>query len=73
MLSLIRDPQFDSVREERVFQAFVDRVGGRDFRRQLEELARRPADEEAARSTIEPRLELPGSDLLDEDALKLER
>ena len=73
MLSLIRDPQFDPVREERVFQAFVDRVGGRDFRRQLEELARRPADEEAARSTIEPRLELPGSDLLKEDALKLER
>lgn len=62
VLGFLPDPKFDPVREERVFQAFVDRVGGRDFRMGIEELARRARLEAAGQEEVEPLLEMPESE-----------
>lgn len=72
ILGFIQDPQFDPVREERAFQAFVDRVGGKDFRLGIEEMARRAQAVEEERTGIEPQLEMPVSEFQDEELLKPE-
>ena len=70
VLGFIQDPQFDPVREERAFQAFVDRVGGKEFRMGIEEMARRAQAGEEGRAGVDPQLEMPISDLQDEELLK---
>lgn len=66
VLAMFQDPQLDPVREERVFQALVDRVGGEEFRRELEMLAEREKALEKKEADIEPQLEMPVSKLQDE-------
>lgn len=70
MMGFIQDPQFDPVRENRAFQAFVDRVGGKEFRLGIEEMARRAEASAEERTEIEPQLEMPVSGLQDEESLK---
>jgi len=70
ILGFIQDPQFDPVREERAFQAFVDRVGGKEFRLGIEDMARRAAASEEERTGIEPQLEMPVSEFQNEELLK---
>jgi len=70
ILGFIQDPQFDPVREERAFQAFVDRVGGKEFRLGIEDMARRAAAVEEERTGIEPQLEMPVSEFQNEELLK---
>jgi tetratricopeptide (TPR) repeat protein len=59
VLAWLQDPMLDPVREERPFQAFVDRVGGKDFRLGIEEMARRAAEKGAQEEKVEPQLEMP--------------
>ncbi len=70
LMGFIQDPQFDPVREDRAFQAFVDRVGGKEFRQGIEEMARRAEVSEEERTGIDPLLEMPASEGQDEALLK---
>jgi len=70
VLSLLQDPRLDPVREERIFQAFADRAGGKDFRLGLEELARYAEAKDKGKTEIEPQLEMPASGLQDEKMLE---
>jgi tetratricopeptide (TPR) repeat protein len=40
VLNIIQDPDLDPVREDRIFQSFTDRVGGKEFRMWLEKMAK---------------------------------
>lgn len=68
-LGLIRDPKFDPIREDRAFQAFVDRVGGENFRTGIEELAKRT--EAKAKQEIDTQLKIPVSDSQEEIQLEV--
>ena len=70
VLGWLKDPQFDPVREERVFQGFVDRVGGENFRMELEKLAR---EAQAPDETIEPQLRVTTPEGIYRDEAILER
>jgi len=70
---LIQDPRLDPVREDRVFQAFTDRVAGEEFRRELEELARRAEISEKERADLDPLLEMPVSEFQNEELLKTKK
>ncbi len=71
VLGLLADPQLDPVRENRAFQAFTDRVGGKEFRLGIEELAWSKENEEKERREIEPQLEMPLSESQDAAVLEL--
>lgn len=73
VLGLIQSPQFDPVREDRVFQAFVDRIGGKEFRTGIEELARKSAEKTEYKPGIEAQLEMPIQKPLDEEAIQLKK
>jgi tetratricopeptide (TPR) repeat protein len=59
VLTWLSDPLLDPVREEHPFQAFVDRIGGEDFRLGIEEMARRAAEQGQESEEDEPRLKIP--------------
>ena len=63
VLGLIRDPLFDPVREDRVFQAFVDRFGGKEYRTGIEDVMRKSNAEPEKEPEIEPQLKIPVSDI----------
>lgn len=64
VVSWISDPQLDPVRHDPTFQAFADRVGGKEFRLYLEKMAQ--AMEGEGDKGIEPRLKLPRQDEIEE-------
>ena len=68
IIGWIQDPQLDPVREDRAFQSFADRVGGEEFRRWLEKVAKNT--EGNKQKGIDPLLKMPESELLDNDLLK---
>lgn len=61
VIGWIQDPRLDPVREDRTFQAFADRVGGEEFRKWLEKVAKTMDGEE--REDITPQLTLPKENL----------
>jgi tetratricopeptide (TPR) repeat protein len=71
IMGWLKDPQFDPIREERVFQGFVERVGGEDFRMELEALARAEREQE---QQVEAQLNVAAPDTpeKEEEALILE-
>ena len=71
VIEWIEDPMLHPVREDRTFQAFADRVGGEEFRKWLEQVAR--TMETAHDKEIEPQLELPDPETLDPDLLKVRK
>lgn len=68
VMGWIQDPKLDPVREDRTFQAFADRVGGEEFRKWLEQVAKTMEGED--RKDVSPQLKLPDTDMLDRDMLK---
>jgi tetratricopeptide (TPR) repeat protein len=68
VVSWVQDPRLDPVRTDRTFQAFAERVGGEEFRKWLEQVARTMEPEE--RKEIAPQLTLPEEDGLKTDLLK---
>ena len=61
IIGWIQDPQLDPVREDRAFQAFVDRVGGEEFRQWLEKVAD-TIDSGGQKPIVGPKLEMPSSE-----------
>jgi len=57
VIGWIQDPMLDPVREDRTFQAFADRVGGEEFRKWLEKVAKAMDGNEE--EDIAPQLNLP--------------
>jgi len=68
-MGLIQDPLLDPVREDRAFQAFADRIGGKEFRLGVEDLMKNEAREKHLKD-IEPQLKMPPSESLDAELLK---
>ena len=64
----IRDPLLDPVREERSFQVFADRVGGEEFRKWLEKVAKTMDGDH--RKDIDPQLMKPDRSGLDAELLQ---
>jgi tetratricopeptide (TPR) repeat protein len=60
VVSWISDPQLDPVRQDSTFQAFADRVGGKEFRLYLEKMAQ-TMEGEGDRG-INPQLKVPNQD-----------
>lgn len=60
VVSWISDPQLDPVRQDSTFQAFADRVGGKEFRLYLERMAQ-TMEGEGDRG-INPQLKVPNQD-----------
>jgi tetratricopeptide (TPR) repeat protein len=71
VMGWIQDPKLDPVREDRTFQAFAYRVGGEEFRKWLEQVAKTMEGEE--RKDVSPQLKLPDQDTLDQDMLNLRK
>ena len=67
VLGLIRDSQFDPLRDDRAFQAFVERVGGREFRLSLEKMEQKAAPGPEA----EPQFKNPDSEMEDKELVEL--
>lgn len=63
----IQDPRLDPIREDRTFQAFADRVGGEEFRKWLEKVAKTVEAEKP--EDVTPQLTLPKENL-DSELLK---
>ncbi len=57
----VQDPQMDPIRENRSFQAFADRVGGEEFRKWLEKVAK--TMDEQSKEGVSPQLEVPDQDI----------
>jgi len=57
VIGWIRDPLLDPVREERSFQIFADRVGGEEFRKWLEKVAK--SMDADVRKDVDPQLMKP--------------
>ena len=68
VMGWVQDPQLDPVREDRTFQAFADRVGGEEFRKWLEKVAKTMDGEE--KKDIAPQLSLPKNGAFDQELLK---
>ncbi len=68
VIGWIQDPRLDPIREDRTFQAFADRVGGEEFQKWLEKVAKTMGGEE--RGDIAPQLSLPKEGLSQPDLLK---
>jgi tetratricopeptide (TPR) repeat protein len=64
----VQDPRFDPIREDRSFQSFADRVGGEEFRKWLEKVAKTMDGEE--RKDITPQLTLPANEHIKPDLLR---
>ncbi|MDF7799532.1 tetratricopeptide repeat protein [Pontiellaceae bacterium B1224] len=71
VMGWIQDPRLDPVREDRSFQAFADRIGGEEFRKWLEKVAKTMENNE--REDIEPQLTLPKDGILKEEILPSEK
>jgi tetratricopeptide (TPR) repeat protein len=63
VVSWISDPQLDPVRQDPSFQAFADRVGGREFRLYLEKMSQAMEGEDD--KGIDPHLTIPKQDEMD--------
>jgi tetratricopeptide (TPR) repeat protein len=68
VMGWIQDPKLDPVREDRTFQAFADRVGGEEFRKWLEQVAKTMEGQD--REDVSPQLKLPDQEMLDQELLK---
>ena len=68
VMGWVQDPKLDPVREDRTFQAFAERVGGEEFRKWLEKVAKTMDGEQ--RKDVTPQLNLPKKGALDQDLLK---
>ncbi|VGO13713.1 hypothetical protein PDESU_02270 [Pontiella desulfatans] len=68
VIGWVQDPKLDPVREDRTFQAFADRVGGEEFRKWLEQVAKTMEGKD--REDVAPQLKLPETDMLEQDLLK---
>ncbi len=68
----IQDPQLDPIRDDRAFQAFIDRIAGEETRLWLEKMAK-SIDGMDERKDLGPQLKMPGSELQDSELLKLRR
>lgn len=68
VMGWIQDPRLDPIREDRTFQAFADRVGGEEFRKWLEKVAKTMDGED--REEITPQLTLPKEGLQNPELLK---
>ena len=64
----IADPLLDPIREDRTFQAFADRVGGKEYRLYLEKIAQ--ALEGEGDKGIDPQLKLPKQKEIDGEVLQ---
>ncbi|MDZ8117884.1 tetratricopeptide repeat protein [Pontiella agarivorans] len=67
VIGWVQDPRLDPVREDRQFQVFAERVGGEEFRKWLEKVAR--SMEHGQEQTVTPQLSLPKQDGLKADLL----
>ncbi|QBG46176.1 tetratricopeptide repeat protein [Verrucomicrobia bacterium S94] len=67
VIGWVQDPRLDPVREDRQFQVFADRVGGEEFRKWLEKVAR--SMEADKNPTVAPQLSLPKQDGLKAEIL----
>ena len=65
VVSWIADPQLDPIRQDSTFQAFADRVGGKEYRMYLEKIAE--AMEGEGDPGITPQLKLPRRETRDEE------
>lgn len=63
----VQDHRLDPVREDRSFQAFVDRVGSEEFRKWLEQVAR--SMEGPSQEDVDPQLNIPDKPVVDEELL----
>lgn len=70
VMGWIQDPQLDPIRQDRSFQAFTDRIGGKAFRFQLEKMAGDIEEKEKESENMEPKLAIPSSEFKDNDLLK---
>ncbi len=70
VIGWVQDPRLDPVREARVFQTFAEKVGGEEFRRWLEQVAK--SMEQKKDEEIEPQLNAPTQEKLDPNLLKRE-
>ncbi|WP_372807274.1 tetratricopeptide repeat protein [Pontiella sp.] len=68
VVAWVKDPKLDPVREDRAFQAFADRVGGEEFRKWLEQMARTMDGPE--REEVTPQLKLPTTETIDAELLQ---
>lgn len=73
VMGWIQDPKLDRIREDRGFQAFTDRVGGEEFRRQLEHMAQNMERRDEDKADAGLRLEMPTSEFRDEELLKMKQ
>jgi len=53
VIGWLKDPAMDVVREERIFQAFTDRVADEETRKWLEQMARKIKKEESEKTKAE--------------------
>lgn len=70
VMGWIQDPQLDPIRQDRSFQAFTDRIGGKEFRWQLEQMASETEEKEDASANMEPKLAIPSSEFQDNHLLE---
>lgn len=73
VMGWMQDPLLDPVREDRLFQAFTDRIGGEEFRRWLEKMAQNIDAAQTAKPEEVPKLQMPGAteqQLRDNELLK---
>ena len=70
VLGLIQDPQFDPLRDDRAFQAFVDRVGGREFRLSLERMSQKAAPDPEAKPGVDPEFTIPDPEIKSEGLME---
>lgn len=69
VIGWIQDPRLEPVRDDRSFQAFAERVGGEEFRRYLEQMAK--TMEGQGQTEPDPQLKLPDQpEMLQDDLLK---
>ncbi|MDF7825605.1 tetratricopeptide repeat protein [Pontiellaceae bacterium B12227] len=71
VMGWVQDPKLDPVREDRTFQAFAERVGGEEFRKWLEKVAKTMDGEQ--KKDITPQLSLPKDGALDSELLKVKK
>ena len=67
----MQDPMLDPVREDRTFQSFADRVGGEEFRKWLEQVAR--AMDSEGKKDVAPQLIVPTEERIDPTLLQRDK
>ncbi len=67
VLGWLKEPQFDPIRTDRIFQSFTERIGGEEFRIMLEKLA---VEQRKKRQDKLPGLVIPTDEIRDSELLK---